>query len=150
MSQRTFLPGGSSEQQFANATFDLDDVAPGQIALHVKTADGRVGDAQVSAGAGESKAVEVLLSPACTVTGRLVDAATGKALTRARVLVDGTASRRYGVGATGRFTRIASEGDHQVSAAALGYSPVTVTARARPDAPVDLGDIPMVAAAPPR
>jgi protocatechuate 3,4-dioxygenase beta subunit len=151
-SQRTFLPGGSSaEQQFANATFDLDDVAPGQIALHVKTVDGRVGDAQVTAGAGESKAVEVLLSPACTVTGRLVDGDTGRPVTRARILVDGTASRRSGVGATGQFTRVTSEGDHQVSVAALGYSPVTVTAHARPDAPVDLGDIPMkVVASPPR
>jgi protocatechuate 3,4-dioxygenase beta subunit len=149
-SQRTFLPGGSSaEQQFANATFDLDDVAPGQIALHVKTADGRVGDAQVTAGAGESKAVEILLSPACTVTGRLVDGDSGRPVTRARILVDGTASRRSGVGATGQFTRVTSEGDHQVSVAALGYSPVTVTVRARPDAPVDLGDIPMKVVASP-
>lgn len=61
----------------------------------------------------------------------------------------GTASRRSGVGATGQFTRVTSEGDHQVSVAALGYSPVTVTARARPDAPVDLGDIPMKVAASP-
>jgi protocatechuate 3,4-dioxygenase beta subunit len=143
-SQRTFLPGGSpSDQQFANATFDLDDVAPGQVSLHVKAADGRVGNAQVAVGAGEAKTVDVPLSPACTVTGRLVDAATGNPVSRARILVDGTASRRFGVGAAGQFTRIMSEGDHQLSVAALGYSPVTLTVRARPDSQVDLGDVPM-------
>jgi hypothetical protein len=148
-SQRTFLPGGASaEQQFANAAFDLDDVAPGQVTLHVKTADGRVGNGEVAVGAGESKSTDVVLSPACTVTGRLVDAATGNPVSRARILVDGTASRRYGVGATGQFTRIMSEGDHRMSVVALGYSPVTVTVRARPDSPVDLGDVPMKAVTP--
>jgi protocatechuate 3,4-dioxygenase beta subunit len=150
VAQRAFLAGGAApEQQFASSTFDLEDVPPGQVSLHVKTADGRVGDAQVAAGPGESKVVEVMLSPACTVTGRLVDAATGRPVTRARILVDGTASRRYGVGATGQFTRVTSEGEHQISAAAIGYAPVTVSARARPDAPVDLGDIAMKAVAPP-
>jgi hypothetical protein len=109
----------------------------------VKTADGRVGNAQVAVGVGESKTVNVTLSPACTVTGRLVDAATGNPVSRARILVDGTAFRRFGVGAAGQFTRNISEGDHQLSVAALGYSPVTVAVRARPDSPVDLGDVPM-------
>jgi hypothetical protein len=150
VSQRTSLPGGGTpEQQFANASFDLEDVAPGQISLHVKTADGRMGDAQVTLAAGESRSADVVLSPACTVTGRLVDAATGKPVTRARILVDGVASRRYGVDPAGRFTRITSEGEHQVNVAAIGYAPRIIQVKARSGAPVDLGDVPMTPASPP-
>ena len=149
-SQRTSLPGGGTpEQQFANAGFDLEDVAPGQVSLHVKTADGRMGDAQVTLVPGESKGVDIVLSPACTLVGRLVDATTGKAVTRARILVDGVASRRYGVDPAGRFTRITSEGEHQVNVAAIGYAPRILPIKARSGAPVDLGDIPMTPAAPP-
>ena len=63
--------------------------------------------------------------------GRLVDAGTGKPVTRARILVDGVASRRYGVDPSGRFTRIASEGEHQVNVAAIGYAPRTLSVKAR-------------------
>ena len=149
-SQRTSLPGGGTpEQQFANASFDLEDVAPGQVSLHVKTADGRMGDAQLTLAAGESRGVDVVLSPACTVTGRLVDSATGRAVTRARILVDGVASRRYGVDPAGRFTRITAEGEHQLGVAAIGYAPRSIQVKARAGAPVDLGDVALTPAAQP-
>ena len=146
----TFLPGGGTpEQQFAGSSFELDDVLPGQMGVHVKTADGRVGDAQVSTASGATARVDVLLSPSCTLTGRLVDATTGKPVTRARILVDGVASRRYGVDATGRFTRITSEGEHQLAVAAVGYAPRTVTVRASAGGPVEVGDVALTPAAPP-
>jgi hypothetical protein len=133
--------------QFANDTFDLEDVLPGQVAVHVLTSDGRVGDAQVATSAGEAAAVTVALSPAATVTGRLVDAATGKPVTRARILVDGAASRRGGVGADGRFTRTVSAGDHQLAISALGYAQVTRPVSAPANGTADLGDIPLGAVA---
>ena len=149
-SRRSFVPGGGTpEQQFGGGTFTLDDVAPGQVSLHVKTSDGRVGDAQVTVGAAETRAVDVPLSPSCTLTGKLVDAATRKPVTRARILIDGVASRRYAVVATGQFTRITSEGDHQVSITAAGYAPLTLPVKATAGAPVDLGEVELTALAPP-
>jgi hypothetical protein len=79
------LPGGASSLELAGSTFAVQDLAAGQVVLHVTTDDGRLGAAQVSAGPGETKAVDVVLSPAATVTGRILDAGTGQPITRARI-----------------------------------------------------------------
>jgi hypothetical protein len=68
-------------------------------------------------------------------------------VTRGRVLVDGVASRRVGGAAAGTFTRVMSEGAHQLMVSALGYAPATLSVRARADAPVDLGDVPLTPSA---
>lgn len=130
---------GPGAHQFAGASFDLDDVLPGAVSVHVRTGDGRVGDAEVSLASGGSANVAVPLSPAATIAGRLVDATTGQPVPRARVLVDGNASRR-GVGADGRFTRVVSVGAHEVTVLATGYARSSLSVNAGPQG-VDLGDL---------
>ena len=138
---------GAAAQQFAGASFDLDDVLPGAVAVHVRTSDGRVGDAQVSLASGGTGRVTVPLSPAATIAGRLVDAATGQPVSRARILVDGNASRR-GVGDDGRFTRVVSVGAHEVTVLAYGYARSSLSVNAAQEG-VDLGDLKLQPGAPP-
>jgi hypothetical protein len=145
IASRGLAPGGAPvEMQFANDTFDLDDVVPGEVSVHVRTSDGRIGDAQARLSAGETGDVTVVLSPAATVTGRLVDSRTGLAVSRALVRVDGLASRRSGVSSGGQFTRAVTEGDHVLSVLATGYQPLTRPFRAAAGVPVDLGDLRLV------
>jgi protocatechuate 3,4-dioxygenase beta subunit len=136
------VPGAPTQVQLAGDSFLLQDVAPGLVALHATTDDGRVGDTQVSVAPGETKSVDVVLSPAATVTGRVVDATTGQLLTRGRVLVDGVA-RRGGIGADGRFRRTVSAGGHVIGVNVPGYAPVSRPVTARAGAPNDLGDLPL-------
>jgi hypothetical protein len=134
--------------QFSGASFELDDQVPGQVALHVKSIDGRIGDASVAVAAGETATASVSLSPAATVTGRLVDAATGQPVARARVLLDGQYSRRGAVASDGTFSRIMGTGAHSLVVSAIGYHPLTVAVTARAEVPTDLGDVKLEAAAP--
>jgi hypothetical protein len=135
-----FGGGPPGQLQFAGAAFELDDVAPGQVSLRVKTSDGRVGSAQVALAAGESRGADVVLSPAATVMGRAVDAVTGAPVTRGRVLVDDQGGAR-GLGGDGRFSRTVSAGAHQLEVLAAGYLPATVAVDARAEAPTDVGDL---------
>jgi hypothetical protein len=135
-------PGGPTRLQFAGAAFMVQDVAPGLVALHVATDDGRVGDAQVNVAAGEAKSADVALSPAATVVGRVVDASTGQPILRARILVDGV-PRRAVLTSDGHFSRTVSAGDHDVGVTAAGYAPLTRHVSARPGTPNDLGDLPL-------
>jgi hypothetical protein len=131
--------GGPSQSQFVGSAFTLQDVASGVVTLHATTDDGRVGDAQVTVAPGEEKSVDVVLSPAATVTGRVVDASTGQPVTRGRILVDGVA-RRGSIGTDGRFSRTVSAGDHQIGVNAPGYVALSRAVSARAGAPNDIGD----------
>jgi hypothetical protein len=133
--------GPPTQLQFGGAAFLLEDQLPGEVALHVRTSDGRIGDASATVAAAETASVAVALSLAASVTGRLVDAATGAPLTRARLLLDGQPSRRGAVGADGRFSRVMGVGPHTLTAQAAGYQPLAASVTARAEAPVDLGDL---------
>lgn len=128
-----------STLQFAGDTFTLSDVVPGRISLHVRTADFRVGAATVSAGAGELRQVEIGLSPATRVTGRVIDALTGQPIARCRIFVDGQG--RGATGATGVFARTVPVGDHEIGLVAPGYVALTRAVTARGQAPTDLGNV---------
>jgi protocatechuate 3,4-dioxygenase beta subunit len=131
--------GGPSQSQFVGSAFTLQDVASGAVTLHATTDDGRVGDAQVTVAPGEEKSVDVVLSPAATVAGRVVDASTGQPVTRGRILVDGVA-RRGSIGTDGRFSRTVSAGDHQIGVNAPGYVALSRAVSAHAGAPNDIGD----------
>jgi Carboxypeptidase regulatory-like domain len=141
------MGGGPSQLQFAGATFAVSDLAPGPIALHVQTEDGRLGDAQASVAAGESRKVDITLSPAGVVAGRLVDASTGQPVTRARISVDGM-PRRVAIGPDGRFSKTLATGPHTLLVTAAGYVSLSRAVSARPDGPNDLGDLPLAPQSP--
>ena len=148
-----FTPGGGTgDSQFTGNSFELDDVLPGQISIHVKTGDGRIGTASTAAQAGETATVQVQLSPAAAVAGRLLDGATGQPVVRARLLVDGLPSRRS-LGGDGRFSIGTIAGSHQITFSAPGYAPSIRTVQAQVGATADVGDVllaPAAGAAPAR
>lgn len=91
-----FLLGGSSSLEFVGDQFVLNDAPGAPLSLSVKTGDGRTGKAEVQLQPGGAAEVEVLLTPASVVTGRLVDDA-GAPVPEAFVSVDG--SPLFGEGA---------------------------------------------------
>jgi hypothetical protein len=136
--------GAPSRLQFLGSTFALPDLAPGDVAVHVRSDDGRVGDARASLSPGEARSIEIALSPAAIVAGRVVDARTAQPITRVWVTIDGISR---GVGADGRFLRAVTAGDHQLSLAAAGYGTVARTITARAAVTNDLGDVQLVPSA---
>ena len=139
---------GAGTVQFVGATFSLTDVAPGQLALHVATDDGRVGDARATIAPGGNRSLDVTLSAAAIVSGRVVSAATGQPVTLVRITVDGQ-PRRRGLGADGRFRIAVTEGPRHLGIAALGYAAIARDVTASAASAVDLGDLALDAAAPP-
>ena len=128
---------GGAATTGANGAYSLAGVTEGSYAVSVSAAGYNGQSPQVSVGPGANVVKNVALAPLPgTVTGTVVDVATGTPLVGATVTYSGGSTTTDG---QGRYSVSAvTEGSYAFTASASGYSPQTQTVAVGPGATVSL------------
>lgn len=88
-SRQSFWMRGLNELEFANDRFELRDVPATPVKLVARTSDGALGEALVTPGSEQPGEVLITVMQSASVTGRVIDSATGKPVAEAFVYLEG-------------------------------------------------------------
>jgi len=132
-------PDSTNPRPFTGDTFEMVELPAGTLELRASTPDGRSGKALVQITAGQTASVEISVGGLGSVTGRLVDTASGASMTRWITMDPGKPSEQsVYTGQGGRFRFIAIEpGTHILALGHMRWQSFTI----REGETLALGDV---------